>query len=99
MSPPSLSVILQGEDRWTASSTGGREASQRRMVQGWRSKGRGPAQGQVARGQGPLPPTRLVRLLTCHPVPTCHGLASPFPAPLSGLRWLSPWQPCSFRPG
>lgn len=28
-----------------------------------------------------LPPARLVHLLTCCPVPTCHGLASPFPAP------------------
>lgn len=50
------------------------------------SEARGPAQGWVAQGWVArehllLLPARLGHLLTCRPVPTCHGLASPFPAP------------------
>lgn len=58
-----------------------------------------PERGLVA--QMAIVPVACLPSVPAHPLPGPHlpWPRQPLPCPLAGLRWLSPWQPCSFNPG
>lgn len=99
---PTLDPSKKGTDGWTAGQVDEGQIGAGLLhlsAQGGRREAGAPKSGRVA--QMAIVPMARLPGIPAHPLPGPHlpRPRQPLPCPLAGLRWLSPWQPCSFNPG